>query len=62
MIDMMIWHIDFVWLGGRDYIWYIQNELRWPLKQETVKAIKDLGYKETIPVQSVYLNGIFMKL
>ena len=54
MIDMMIWHIDFVWLGGRDYIWYIQNELRWPLKQETVKAIKDLGYKKTIPVQSVY--------
>ena len=40
--------------GGRDYTWYIQNELRWPLKQETVKAIKDLGYKKTIPVQSVY--------
>nr|WP_302660240.1 M60 family metallopeptidase [uncultured Clostridium sp.] len=40
--------------GGRDYTWYIQNELRWPLKQETVDKIKDLGYKETIPVQSVY--------
>ena len=47
--------------GGRDYTWYIQNELRWPLKQETVDKIKALGYKETIPVQSVYLNGIFMK-
>ena len=44
--------------GGRDYTWYIQNELRWPLKQETVKAIKDLGYKETIPVQSVYAGEV----
>ena len=48
--------------GGRDYTWYIQNELCWPLKQETVDKIKAFGYKETIPVQSVYLNGIFMKL
>ena len=47
----------FCMAGGRDYTWYIQNELRWPLKQETVKAIKDLGYKETIPVQSVYAMG-----
>lgn len=43
--------------GGRDYTWYIQNELLWPLKPETVKEIKALGYKETIPVQSVYAMG-----
>ena len=43
--------------GGRDYTWYIQNELCWPLKQETVDKIKALGYKETIPVQSVYAMG-----
>ena len=43
--------------GGRDYTWYIQNELCWPLKQETVDKIKAFGYKETIPVQSVYAMG-----
>ena len=43
--------------GERDYTWYIQKELRWPLKQETIDKIKALGYKETIPVQSVYAMG-----
>lgn len=43
--------------GGRDYTWYIQKELRWPLKQETIDKIKALGYDEIIPVQSVYAMG-----
>ena len=43
--------------GGRDYTWYIQKELRWPLKQETINKIKALGYDEIIPVQSVYAMG-----
>ncbi len=43
--------------SGRDYTWYIQNELRWPLNQETIDAIKALGYDEIIPVQSVYAMG-----
>ena len=41
----------------RDYTWYIQNELRWPLKSETVTKIKSLGYEEVIPVESVYAMG-----
>ena len=43
--------------GGRDYTWYIHNELRWPLKQESVVNIMKLGYQETIPVQCVYAMG-----
>ena len=43
--------------GGRDYTWYMQKELRWPLKQETIDKIKALGYDEIIPVQSVYAMG-----
>ena len=42
---------------GRDYTWYIQKELRWPLKQVTNNKIKALGYDEIIPVQSVYAMG-----
>lgn len=41
----------------RDYTWYIQNELRWPLRHETINAIKSLGYDKIIPVQSVYAMG-----
>ena len=41
----------------RDYTWYIQNELLWPIKQETINKIKSHKYKETIPVQSVYSIG-----
>ena len=41
----------------RDYTWYIQNELLWPIKQETINKIKSRKYKETIPVQSVYSMG-----
>ncbi|EDT70736.1 putative antigenic protein NP1 [Clostridium perfringens D str. JGS1721] len=41
----------------RDYTWYIQNELLWPIKQETINKIKSHKYKETIPVQSVYSMG-----
>lgn len=43
--------------GGRDYTWYIKNELRWPLREETVQKIKNLGYEEFIPVQTVYGVG-----
>ena len=41
----------------RDYTWYIKNELLWPIKDETVRKIKSHGYKEVIPVQSVYGVG-----
>ncbi len=43
--------------GGRDYTWYMENELLWPLKSETINKIKKLGYEEVIPVQSVYAMG-----
>ena len=43
--------------SGRDYTWYIQNELLWPLKQETINKIKSYGYEQVIPVQSVYGMG-----
>ena len=43
--------------GGRDYTWYMENELLWPLKSETINKIKKLGYEEVIPVQSVYATG-----
>ncbi len=33
------------------------NELKWPLKQETINKIKKLGYEQHIPVQSVYAMG-----
>ena len=41
----------------RNYLWYMQEELNWPLKQETVDKIEALGYEEVIPVQSVYAMG-----
>ena len=43
--------------GGRDYTWYMKNELRWPIKEETIKKIESLGYDKFIPVQSVYAMG-----
>ena len=43
--------------SGRDYTWYMVNELKWPLKQETINKIKKLGYEQHIPVQSVYAMG-----
>ena len=43
--------------AGRDYTWYMENELGWPLQDETVAKIKALGYEEHIPVQSVYAMG-----
>lgn len=41
----------------RDYTWYMQTELLWPLKAETVNKIKSLKYPQVIPVQSVYGMG-----
>lgn len=41
----------------RDYTWYMQKELSWPIKSETIKKIKSHGYKQVIPVQSVYGVG-----
>ncbi len=43
--------------AGRDYTWYIQNELEWPIQDVTVQKIKQLGYEQHIPVQSVYAMG-----
>lgn len=43
--------------GERDYTWYMINELAWPLKDETIKRIKSLGYEEYVPVQTVYGVG-----
>ncbi len=43
--------------SGRDYTWYMKNELHWPLKQQTIDKIKALKYEEVIPVQSVYAMG-----
>lgn len=43
--------------SGRDYTWYMQNELLWPIKPKTINKIKSHGYKEVIPVQSVYGMG-----
>ncbi len=43
--------------GGRDYTWYMKNELRWPLTQKGIDKIKALKYDEAIPVQSVYAMG-----
>lgn len=41
----------------RNYLWYLQEELHWPLLDETVEKITALGYEEVIPVQSVYAMG-----
>lgn len=43
--------------GQRDYTWYMEKELKWPLKEETVIKIKALEYDSHIPVQTVYAAG-----
>ena len=39
--------------GQRDYTWYMEKQLKWPLKEETVIKIKALEYDAHIPVQTV---------
>lgn len=41
----------------RDYTWYMQEELNWPLSSARVNKIADLNYKKVIPVASVYAMG-----
>ena len=41
----------------RDYTWYLQKELRWPISKSMTDEIAALGYEKVIPVQSVYGMG-----